>query len=133
MKMGSDDIPPPHVPAHVVHVCNALLQMGGGLWTICYVLLVRESFRSKSYGMPLFALALNFAWEFVYGLFVAEERLERVVFMIWLIIDCGMVYGVIKFAKYEWSYSPWVARNIVIIFTVIMAMSIVGHGTFAKW
>jgi hypothetical protein len=44
--------------------------------------------------MPLFALALNFAWEV--ALYVAESPLEQFVFTIWLFIDCGMVYATVQ-------------------------------------
>jgi hypothetical protein len=83
--------------------------------------------------MPLFALALNFAWEVVYALFVAESLLERSVFTIWLIIDCGMVYGMLKYAKYEWSHAPAVARRIGGIFAIMAVGATLGHWTFAKW
>ncbi|KAK4998013.1 hypothetical protein LTR66_002684 [Elasticomyces elasticus] len=131
--MGSNDVPPPHVPSHVVPICNLLLQIGGGLWTLCYLLFVRESFRSRSYGMPLFALALNFSWEMVYAFYVAESPLEKSVFTLWLIIDCGMVYGMIKYAKHEWAHSPIIARNIGMIFAAMTVVAILGHWTFAKW
>ena len=131
--MGSNDIPPPHIPSHVVPTCNVLLQIGGGLWTLCYLLYVRESFRSHSYGMPIFALALNFAWELVYALYVAESPLERFVFTTWLVIDCSMVYGIIRYARYEWSHSPKVARNIGKIFLIMAIGATIGHWTFAKW
>lgn len=131
--MGSNDVPPSHVPSHVVPVCDLFLQIGGGLWTVCYILYVRESFRSQSYGMPLFALALNFAWEIVYALYVAESPLERTVFTIWLTIDCGMVYGIIKYAKHEWIHAPMVARRIGGIFTIMAVGATIGHWTFAMW
>ena len=56
--MGSNNVPPPHVLAHVVPLCNLFLKIGGGLWTLYYLLLVRESFKSQSFGMPLFTIAL---------------------------------------------------------------------------
>ncbi|KAK4203559.1 hypothetical protein QBC40DRAFT_274519 [Triangularia verruculosa] len=131
--MGSNDVPPPHVPAHVVPMCNLFLQAGGGLWTLSYILMVRESFKSRSYGMPLFAVALNFAWETVYALYVAESPLEKSVFSIWMVLDCGMVYGMMKFAKHEWKHAPSVANNIVPIFAVMTLVATAGHWTFAKW
>lgn len=131
--MGSNDIPPPHVPAHVVPVCNLLLQIGGSLWTVCYGLFVWESFKSQSYGMPLLAVSLNFAWEVVYALYVAESPLEKLIFTIWLVLDCGMVFGMMKFAKYEWKHAPLVGRNIVAIFTAMALVAIAGHWTFAEW
>jgi hypothetical protein len=131
--MGSSDIPPPHVPAHVVPVCNLFLQIGGSLWTLAYVLLARESFRSKSYGMPLFAVALNFSWEMVYALYVAEAPLERAIFALWMVLDCAMVYGMMKFGKYEWAHAPAVARSIVPIFVVMTVVAALGHWSFAEW
>ena len=131
--MGSNDIPPPHVPSHVVPVSNLFLQVGGGLWTICYMLYARESFRSRSYGMPLSALALDFSWEVVYAFYVAESPLEKSVFVLWLIIDSGMVHGMIRYAKYEWTHSPKVASHIGSIFAVMAVGAALGHWTFAKW
>jgi hypothetical protein len=131
--MGSSDVPPPHVPSHVVPTTNFFLQVGGGLWTLCYLLLTYESFRTQSYGMPLFAIALNFSWELVYGLAVAESPLEKYVFISWLIIDCVMIHGMIKYAKHEWTHSPTIAHNIGIIFAAMAITTTLGHWSFAKW
>ena len=83
--------------------------------------------------MPLFALALNFSWEVVYALFVAESTVEKSVFTLWLVMDCGMVYGMIKYAKYEWTHSPKVAYNIGSVFTVMVVGATLGQWMFAKW
>jgi len=131
-KMGTLDIPPPHVPSHTIPISSIFLQIGGSLWTICYILYVRESFRSKSYGMPLFALALNFGWEIVYG-FIAEYPIERVVFFAWLLVDCGIVYGMLRFAKFEWEHAPVVKKNIGWFFALMAVGAVVGHGAFASW
>ena len=131
--MGSNDIPPSHIPTHVVPTCNTLLQIGGSLWTICYILLWRQSILTRSYGMPLFALSFNFAWEFVYALFVAEALLERIVFGTWLLLDCGMVWGALRYGREEWNHAPWVKRNLgwVILGMVLYCGS--GHWAFAEW
>ena len=131
--MGSNDTPPPHVASHVVPVCNALLQVGGGLWTICYILLLRQSIKDRSYGMPLFSLALNVSWEAVYALTVAEMPLERAVFGLWLVIDLGMIYTTMKYGKKEWDHAPLVARNLGTIFVALTVYALVGHWAFAKW
>ncbi len=83
--------------------------------------------------MPLLALALNFGWEFVYGLFVAEEPLERAVFCLWLVIDVGLIYGLLAHGRREWQHAPTVADNLGKIFAVVASLAIVGHGCFAKW
>ena len=132
--MGSTDVPPPHVPTHVVPVSNLFLQVGGSLWTLCYALMARESFRTHSYGMPLFALAINVAWEMVYGLLVSPPwSVEQLVFISWLVLDLVMVLGMIKFARHEWEHSPCVSRRIVAIFIVMASAATVGHWAFASW
>lgn len=131
--MGSNDIPPPHVPSFFLPVSNALLQAGGSLWTLCYILLTLQSFKDHTYGMPLFALAFNFAWEIIYALFVAESRLEQIVFSIWLLIDLGLVYGLLTFGKEEWNHSPLVKKHLGKIFWGLVLWCCLAHWTFAKW
>jgi hypothetical protein len=131
--MGSNDIPPSHVPSYYLIVNSLLLQTGGTLWTLCYILLTHRSFLDRSYGMPLFALAHNFAWEIVYGLFIAEAPLERIVFTVWLVLDLGMVYGVLKHGKEEWNHVPLVKRNLGKLFVVSVVWCVVAHWAFASW
>ncbi|KUJ24430.1 uncharacterized protein LY89DRAFT_679574 [Mollisia scopiformis] len=131
--MGSNDISPPHVPSYVVPVSNALLQAGGGLWTITYILMARQSFKDRTYGMPFFALALNFAWEIVYALYVAEMPLERFVFTVWLLLDCAMVYGLLTSGKEEWNHAPSMKKYLGTIFWITTIWCTVGHWAFAKW
>ncbi|KAH6669556.1 hypothetical protein B0J14DRAFT_546718 [Halenospora varia] len=131
--MGSNDLPPPHVPSHYLPVTNTFLQVGGSLWTICYILLTRESFKSRTYGMPLFALAFNFAWELVYAFFVAEAPLERIVFGIWCLLDCGMVYGIFLYGANEWAHAPVIAKNLGKGFGVLVLYCVFGHWAFAKY
>jgi hypothetical protein len=133
LKMGSNDIPPSHVPSYCIPVSNALLLTGGALWTLCYVLLAHRSFLDRSYGMPLFALSFNFAWELVYALLITEEPLERFVFAIWLILDLGMVWGMLMYGKEEWNHAPLVKRNLGKLFAVGVVWCVVAHWAFASW
>ncbi len=131
--MGSNDIPPPHVHVNIIQICGVLLQIGGALWTTCYLLMLRESKRTRTYGMPLFVLAMNFAWETVYALFIVETNLEFVVFMVWLVIDCGLVYYMLRYGKQEWKHAPFVERHLGTIFLIMIAYCTLGQFAFAKW
>jgi len=131
--MGSNDVPPSHVPSHVVAVCAGLLQVGGVLWTICYLLMLRESNRTRTYGMPLFVLAFNLSWELVYAFYVSETNLEFAVFGIWLLIDCGLVYYLLKFGKHEWDHAPFIKRNLGLLLGVMIVYLSLGQYAFAKW
>jgi len=44
-----------------------------------------------------------------------------------------MVYGVLRYAKFEWQHAPWVARNVGVIFGGMVAVATIGHWTFANW
>ena len=83
--------------------------------------------------MPLFALAVNFAWELVYALYVAESPLEQAVFSAWLCIDCVIVAGVMKHAKAEWRHAPAIARHMGSILLCMIGVATLGHWSFAKW
>ena len=118
--MGTTDIPPPHVASN--YLFNVTIALGGGglFWTITYVLMARQSLRDSSYSMPLFSLAFNFGWEIVFSLYVAESIPEQVTFATWMLVDLGLVYSVLKFAKYEWAHSPFVVRHIGKIFSIFV-------------
>ncbi|CZR55524.1 uncharacterized protein PAC_05412 [Phialocephala subalpina] len=126
--MGSNDVPPPHVSTNLIPIANALLQAGGGLWTVTYILLTRQSFKDRTYGMPLFALALNFAWEIVYALYVAESPLERSApHRLW--------DGLRSAYFWEGRMEPCSIheKHLGTIFWLTTVWAILGHWTFAKW
>jgi len=131
--MASDDIPPPHVPAWLVPLTDALLQTGGALWTLCYILIIRRCLADKTYAMPLFALAANIGWEITYGLFIAEQFLEKTAFQVWLAVDVGLVYTLLKFGPREWTHAPAIQRNIGKIFTVLCVAMFGVNLSFARW
>ncbi|TVY18345.1 Terpene cyclase andB [Lachnellula arida] len=131
--MGSNDVPPPHVSPLYLPITNTLLQVGGSLWTLCYILLARESLLTKTYGMPLFALSFNFAWELIYAFYVAEAPLERGVFAIWCLLDLLMVYALVRHGHNEWRHAPLIARHIGKVFWILTAWCCVGHWASASW
>ncbi|KAF2812242.1 uncharacterized protein BDZ99DRAFT_507581 [Mytilinidion resinicola] len=118
--MGSQGHPPPHVSPYLIPAHDLLLQIGGFCWTLCYILSIRAASRNKTYSMPLFALANNLAWEAVYGLFVAEQLLERLVFTIWLVLDIPLAYAVVVAEFGEDSCG-------------MIVLAAWGHYAFATW
>lgn len=43
-------------PVYYLQVQDALILVSSWMWTISYILYVRQAFRDKSYGMPLVCL-----------------------------------------------------------------------------
>ncbi|KAM0335015.1 hypothetical protein ACHAQA_000049 [Verticillium albo-atrum] len=131
--MGLTDISPPHVPSWVVPTSGGLLVAGALCWDATYILLALRSRRTHSYGMPLLALAANISWEIVYAIYIAENPLERLGFVAWLLLDLPVLHATIRAAPREWAHSPLVARNIVPIFGLMLAVGCAGNAAFAVW
>jgi hypothetical protein len=73
-------------------------------WSLVYIEIIRLGFKYKTYGMPLFALALNFAWEFLYGFIVpAADSTQHIVNIVWFSLD---VLIVITFFLYGFQFFP---------------------------
>jgi hypothetical protein len=92
-------------------------------WSIVYVDIINRGFKDKTYGMPLFALAFNIAWEFIYGFLVGQDfSLQKAVNITWFILDAIIIYTYFKFGRKEFSISyqklfiPWSVMAFVIGF-----------------
>lgn len=131
--MGSNDTPPPHVPTSYITVSTVILGFGGLGYTLAYILMTRQSLRDRTYAMPLFSLALNFGWEIVFSTYVAESLLEKATFWIWMILDLGLIYAVLKYGKNEWTHAPIVGRNIGKILTLFVLWSCCAFWAVSKW
>ncbi|KAH7006758.1 hypothetical protein EDB80DRAFT_751546 [Ilyonectria destructans] len=131
--MGFNDIPPAHVSPWYQPVYNATFGFAGLAWTLCYILYARQGLRTKSYGMPLFALANNFAWEMVYALSVADAPREKTAMVIWMLIDIPIIYSTLRYGREEWTHAQMVSRNLGKILVALVMLCAVAHWSFASW
>jgi hypothetical protein len=81
-----------------------LTATSGICWTIVYIEGIRIGFRDRSYAIPFFALALNFAWELLYTVFgfrTSGLSTQNVFNAVWFTFDIGILYTYFNFgAKY---------------------------------
>src|SRR5260221_4559745 len=92
-----------------------VLNLSSGIsCTIVYIDTISRGFKDKSYGMPLFALAFNITWEFIFGFLVGEGfGLQKVVNSVWFILDVVIVYTYFKYGRKEFPqtvqkyFIPW--------------------------
>lgn len=86
--------------------------ISGVCWTIAYIDGIRRGFRDRSYAIPFYALALNFAWESLYTYFgfrINGINVQNIFSALWLTFDIGILYTYFKFGrKYfpGWRLSP---------------------------
>jgi hypothetical protein len=131
--MGFNEVPPDYVSPYYFRIYNATFKFGMICWVLCYILIARESLRTKSYGMPLFALANNFAWELIHGLCIVDSTFERVAIVVWMLIDTPIIYATVKYGRYEWEHAPVVKRNLGKIFFGLTAFCALAHWAWAHW
>ena len=76
--------------------------ISGVCWTIVYIEGIRVGFRDKSYAIPFFALALNFAWESLYTWFGFRTNgitVQNIFNAVWFMFDIGILYTYFKFGR----------------------------------
>ena len=76
--------------------------ISGICWSTVYIILVINGFKYKSYGMPLVALGLNFAWEFFYSFYdfnINDISLQRWINICWFTLDAIIVYQLFIYGR----------------------------------
>ncbi|KAI4938772.1 uncharacterized protein J4E92_000053 [Alternaria infectoria] len=131
--MGRLDILPAHVDPTIFDANDVFLGTGGILYTICYALMARQSIRDRTYAMPLFSLAFNFAWEIVFAIYVADELREKALFALWGLLDMGIVYAAVTYGANEWRHAPAVGRNIGKIFAGMLVWWCIALYAVSSW
>ncbi len=93
---------------------TTLTLVSGISWTIVYIDHINRGLRDKTCGMPFFALAFNITWEFIYAFLIYQGLpLQRVVNLIWLLLDLGILYTYFRFGPQEFPrayagyFIPW--------------------------
>jgi hypothetical protein len=82
--------------------------VSGISWTIVYISAIRIGFKDKTYAIPVLALALNFAWELIYGLggvITNPKSLQSWINLTWGFADTVIVYNYFTFGKSEFPAS----------------------------
>src|SRR6185436_2034277 len=78
-----------------------LTVISGICWTVVYIEGIRLGFKHRSYAIPFYALALNFAWESLYTYygFQSTVTVQAVVNAVWFVLDIGILVTYFKFGR----------------------------------
>jgi hypothetical protein len=74
--------------------------LSGICWTIVYIDCIRLGFKQKTFSMPLWALALNITWEFLYsfsGFFHNTISFQTIINLIWALFDIFILITYLRF------------------------------------
>ena len=99
-----------------------LMIVGGIFWSLTYVLIIRQGFHDRTYGMPLAALCANISWEGIFAFIYPHTAPQLYINYLWFSLDTIIVFQFLKFGKKEFSnFSPG-QFYIIFIFALIMAL-----------
>lgn len=113
--------------------------LSGLFWIITYIQIIRVGFKDKTYGMPAFALALNFAWEAIYSYISLKSNpldLQGWVIFIWFLLDIAIVFTYLKYGIRHFPikkyFIPWTIIIFIMSF-VIQYSFIIEFGELSSW
>ena len=105
-----------------------LVLISGMVWVFVYIDSIRIGLKEKTYAMPFWALALNFAWEALHtiiGYRVWGLYLQLYINAVWALIDIGILYTYFRFGRkyYPKNFPPswfqiWGVLGLVIAFLI---------------
>jgi hypothetical protein len=99
-----------------------LTLLSGVCWTLVYLDSVRIGLKDKTYAIPLFALALNFAWEVIYSYlgFTSASGPDAQTFVnaVWALVDLGIVYTYFRFGYRYWPKA--FSRRIFVAWSILV-------------
>jgi hypothetical protein len=104
-----------------------LTLLSGVAWTIVYIVSIRIGFSQQTYAIPLAALALNIAWEWIYaghGL-ITDRSVQTYINIAWALADVVIVYTFFRYGRRElprfvnrWMFVGWGTVVIAAAFVV---------------
>lgn len=101
--------------SHVMPVSDAFSLLCVLFWLASYLLIIRQAHADQSYGMPIYALCVNFTWELTFGFIYGPDWYNQILFAAWCVVDIFIFHAVLKYGPREFKHAPVIARNLGII------------------
>lgn len=110
----------------------AMLIGSGIAWTLVYVLIIKHGFEDKTFGMPLWALAANLSWEFIFAFVLpVHETTQRSADIVWWAFDMVIAYQFLRFGRtsvrgtpLERYFYPMFVIVIAVCFTAVLTITL---------
>jgi hypothetical protein len=73
--------------------------LSGIFWTITYLLILQRSIQDRIIGMPMVALCMNIAWEFIFSFIYPSDKPQLYVNYVWFCFDIVIATQYLKLNK----------------------------------
>jgi hypothetical protein len=118
-----------------------LVQAAGGvLWTVTYLLIIRQGFKDKSPGMPIIAMCANLTWEFIFAFIIPHGGMQGWIDIVWVSLDMVILGQYIRYGRKELDspllvkyFYPLLAACLVMCYSLIMAVSLEFNDPLGKY
>ncbi len=87
-------------------IFDAIMVGSGVLWTLAYLLIIRQGFLDHTYGMPLAALCANISWEFIFAFVYPHDLPQRAVNVVWFSFDLVILVQFLLYGPREFAALP---------------------------
>jgi hypothetical protein len=104
--------------------------MGGIFWTLAYLLIIRQGFKDKTYGMPLAALCANISWEAIFAFIHPHSPPQLYINYCWFALDLVIVFQFLKFGKEEFSKLTTAQFYSVFVFALVLSFFMILFVTY---
>ncbi len=109
---------------------NIVGEVGCVFWIAAYVFAIRQGFKDRAHGLPLVAICLNFAWEFLASWIIPNPvPLWHAFDRIWFFVDLVIVYQLLRYGA-SLQRIPEVRRFFLPIVGVTTVLGGIGLYTF---
>jgi hypothetical protein len=80
-----------------------LTGLSGLAWTIVYIVAIRVGLRDKTYAIPIAALGLNIAWEWIYAIYDLSSApgVQAYINLVWALADLVILYTFFRYGRAE--------------------------------
>ena len=80
---------------------NILLILGVAFGVLTYILIIRQSFKDKIFGMPMIMACANLSGDFICSFIYPPNPLEQYINMFWLLFDITFIFQYLKYGQDE--------------------------------
>ena len=96
-----------------------LMVAGGLFWSITYLLIIRQGFRDKTFGMPFAALSANISWEAMFSFIRPHLPPQLYINYAWFSLDLVIVFQFLWYCKSEFPKTPAIKSRLLFLASVI--------------
>jgi len=104
--------------------------IGWIFWTLAYLLIIRQGFKDKTYGMPLAALCANISWEAIFAFIHPHRPPQLYINYGWFALDVVIVLQFLKYGKEEFSKLTMAQFYSVFVFALVLSFFMILFVTY---